>query len=203
MELINKPNETSVLQQSQIVLPNTPRTLSSFPTYHSFTERFTPDHWEDASRKPTQCVTCSSPTLTDINLAYGEGKAIAWLMAQLTVFQEKLSVPNKMSVYEVETCAQTIHDYYHHLKTTELMLFFARLLGGMYNVDWHGYVTPTKIVTALREEFMPWRNDLLHKIDEKNKKQQEKEYRSIPTMTWDEYCQLKGIDKKNPLDRMK
>ena len=190
------------MQKSQSALLSIPKSLANFPTFASFTARFAPDNWERGSRQPTKCLTCSAPTLTDINLAYGEGRSVAWLMAQLEMFQFKLNVPNKMSKFEIETCAQTIHDNYHHLKTTELMLFFARLLGGMYPVDWHGYVTPTKIVSALREHFMPWRNDLLYKIEKQQEDERRKEEGSQPKVTWEEYCQMKGINRPNPLERI-
>lgn len=190
------------MQKSQSGLPSTPKTLSSYPTFGDFVRKFTPDNWESSSRQPTKCVTCNSPTLTDINLAYGDGRSIAWLMSQLQVFQERLNVPNKMSVFEVETCAQTIHDNYHHLKTTELMLFFARLLGGMYPVDWHGYVTTTKIVTALREHFMPWRNNLLYLQEKQESERRAEENAKKPKLSWEEYCELKGIDKPNPLGKL-
>lgn len=99
-----------------------------------------------------------------------------------------------MNVYEIDTCAQTIYDSFHHLKTTELMLFFARLLGGMYPVDWHGYVTTTKIVSALRENFMPWRNDLLSKI-EKQKAQRERDaaLHNPDNMSYDEWQEIKML----------
>ena len=124
-------------------------------------------------------------------------------MAQLEAFQEKLNVQHKMTSYEIETCAQSIYDSYHHLKTSELMLFFARLLGGMYPVDWYGYVTPTKIITALREHFMPWRNNLLYKIDKQEKERKAKEDAAKPTMSWEDYARETGQDpEKSPLKRL-
>ena len=202
MELINKPNNNA-LQKSQNALPSTPKTLSNYPTFSSFAAKFSPDNWEAGSRKPTKCVTCNAPSLVEINLAYGEGRSVAWLMAQLQTFQEKLNVPNKMSVYEVETCAQTIHDHFYHLKTTELMLFFARLLGGMYPVEWHGYVTPTKIVSALREHFLPWRGELLHKIELQEQKRHAQQEASKPTVSWEEYLAMKGEEnRESPLERI-
>jgi hypothetical protein len=83
------------------------------------------------------------------------------------------------------------------------MLFLARLLGGMYPVDWYGYVTPTKIITALREHFMPWRNDLLYKIDKQEKERKAKEEASKPAMSWEDYCKETGRDPNdNPLNRL-
>lgn len=129
-----------------------------------------------------------------MRLAYNEAAPIQWLIAQLQVFQEQTNTPNKMSVAQLDTCAQIIYDNFHHLKATEIMLFLARLLGGMYPVDWHGYVTPTKIVFALREHFMPWRNDLLHKIEKNRQEQQrKKDYDNPDNMTYDEWQEIKTI----------
>lgn len=83
------------------------------------------------------------------------------------------------------------------------MLFFARLLGGMYPVDWYGYVTPTKIITALREHFMPWRNNLLYKIDKQEKERKAKEEAQKPFISWEEFCKETGRDPNdNPLNRL-
>lgn len=160
------------------------------------------------AQHPTKCLTCSSPTLTDIRLAYGSGNTIAWLIYLLTFFQENVNVPNKMTKYQLETCAQSIFDTYHHLKATEIMLFFARLAGGTYPVDWHGYVTPTKIVTALREHFMPWRNDLLYKIDRQEKEKKAREEAAKPVCTWEEWKRMKEaageetVHSDNPLKQL-
>lgn len=82
------------------------------------------------------------------------------------------------------------------------MLFLARLAGGMYPVDWHGYITPTKIVSALRDYFMPWRNDILYKIDKQEQERKQEEIRNEKGVTWEEYCRMKGINKDNPLERI-
>ena len=196
-------NDNNALQKLQSELPAIQKIQSKFPTFKEFSLRFNPSIWEGCSRQPTRCISSDAPTLFDLNSAYGDGCSIAWLMAQLEAFQEKLNVQHKMTSYEIETCAQSIYDSYHHLKTSELMLFFARLLGGMYPVDWYGYVTPTKIITALREHFMPWRNNLLYKIDKQEKERKAKEDAAKPTMSWEDYARETGQDpEKSPLKRL-
>lgn len=206
MELITKHNsESSGLETRQTSSPSTQELTSRFPTFGHFCQRFTHENAMIGAQHPTQCLTCSSPTLNDIKLAYGDGNSIAWIIYLLTFFQENINVPNKMSKYQIETCAQSIFDTYYHLKATELMLFFARLAGGMYPVEWHGYVTPTKIFTALREHFMPWRNNLLWKIDRQNQERKAKEEAQQPVCTWEEYRRMKQevgeetIHSDNPL----
>lgn len=209
MELITAKNNNdgNVLLKRQTSSLNTLEQvndiLAHYPTYSSFCDKFSPLNQAKGALHPTQCVSCQSPTLTYINLAYGDGRAIAWLILHLTFVQDSISMPNKMSRFELETCAQNIYDCYHHLKTTELMLFFARLIGGRYPVEWHGYITPTKIMSALRDYFMPWRNDLLWKIEKQEQEKKQQESDSKPTVTWQEYCRMKGINKENPIDKIK
>ncbi len=83
------------------------------------------------------------------------------------------------------------------------MLFLARLLGGMYPVDWYGTITPDKIVTALREHFMPWRNNLLHKIEKQEQQRRSEEESKNPGLTWEEYCRQTGRDpSESPLNKL-
>ena len=203
---IQNNNGNNALQTQPTSLPSTQEQINEirgkYPSFLDFCNKFTPQNAAVGAQHPTKCVTCSSPTLTYLNLAYGDGNAIAWLILHLTYFQEQMNIPNKMSAPQLETCAQTIYDNFHHLKTTEIMLFLARLLGGMYPVDWHGYITPTKIVSALRDYFMPWRNDLLYKIDKQEKQRKLEESLQEPGITWEEYCKLKGIDRPNPLTQI-
>ena len=196
-------SNNNALQKLPNELPAIQKLQNKFPTFREFSTRYNPSIWEGCSRQPTRCISSDAPTLFDVNAAYGDGCSIAWLMAQLTAFQEKLNVQHKMTSYEIETCAQTIFDHYHHLKTSEIMLFLARLLGGMYPVDWYGYVTPTKIITSLREHFMPWRNDLLYKVDKQEKERKAKEEAAKPTCTWQEFLEERGEEyRDSPIDRL-
>jgi hypothetical protein len=206
-EIVKTSNEANALQKQQTSLPSTQEQIKElrdrFPNFQSFCAKFNPQNSATGAQHPTKCITCSSPTLTYLNLAYGDGNAIAWLIWHLTFFQENINVPHKMSTMQLETCAQTIYDHYHHLKTTEVMLFLARLLGGMYPIDWCGYITPTKIMTALREHFMPWRNDLLYKLDKQEKDRKAKEDAAKPTCTWEEFLAERGEDyRDSPLERL-
>lgn len=162
------------------------RIRDRYPTFAEFAKRFSVENQTAGAGKPLKCLTCQAPTLTYINLTYGEGCAIAWLIVHLTYFQEHMNVPNKMTSVQIETCAQCIFDGYYHLKTTEIMLFLARLCGGMYPVDWHGYVTPDKIISALRDWFMPWRNEQFRRMEEERRVSGSNGDDRSPVMTWSE-----------------
>lgn len=133
-----------------------------------------PDNIEKFASRPGRCLFGTSPTLTDLRIAYGGRGDMQWLIVQLSTWQEKMNVPTKMTAWQVESCAQSITEAYGHLKASEIALFLARLLGGAYTVDWYGSVSPDKILQALREQFMPWRNNQFY-IREKRMEEQRRD----------------------------
>ena len=176
--------------------------VEKYPTTGKFILAFHPDKIEHFASYPDRCLFGNAPTLTDLRIAY-EGRAdIQWLIVQLTTFQEKLNVSQKMTSYQLETLAQTIATEFHHLKASEICLFFARLQGGAYTVDWYGSVSPDKIVGALREQFMPWRNHQFYLKEKQDEEQRREEAIHSPeNITWGEYCrEAKTIHKENPLN---
>jgi hypothetical protein len=176
------------MQQKAIVL------RIKYPKLTDLCSDYNPDKAVFFSHYPTRCITGAAPTLIDINLSYHSTASLVWLIAHITSLQEQLNVPNKMTVYQIDACAQIITERYGYLKLSEIMLFFARLKGGLYNVDWHGYITPDKLVAALREYFIPYRNDLLHKIEKDRKEREQKKQRNAhDVMTHQEWIEIKII----------
>lgn len=162
--------------------------MQAYPTFHYFVMAYHPDKMEHFASFPDRCLFGSAPTLTDIRLAYDGRADIQWLIAQLTTFQEKLNVQQKMTSYQLETCAQTIATEFHHLKTSELCLFLARLQGGAYAVDWYGSVSPDKIVSALREQFMPWRNNQFYlKEKQEEERRRDEALHDEGNISWEEW----------------
>lgn len=170
-----------------------------YPSVMEFGAAFSPDKMDKFSNYPSRCLFGKAPTLIELNLSYQDTASVQWLIAQLSVFQEQLNIPNKMTSFQLDACAQTISERFGYLKTTEIMLFLSRLKGGLYNVDWFGSVNPDKIVKALLDHFIPYRNNLYYKREKAEQERKEKEMREEPAITWEEYCKLKGINKPNPL----
>lgn len=170
-----------------------------YPTIANFGTDYSPQFLDKFSRFPTRCIFGTAPTLIDLNLSYSNTASVQWLIAQLAVFQEQINVPNKMTTSQIDACAQIISERFGYLKTSEIMLFLSRLKGGLYNVDWYGYINPDKIVTALADNYLPYRNNLYYKHQEQERRRKEAERAKEPVVTWEEYCAMKGISKKNPL----
>ena len=194
----NKPDNALTTQQS--LSPDTQRRIdglkSRYPTLlHDFADTFSVNNTSRFSAYPTRCILGNAPTLTDLNLCYGDTSAIQWLIIHLAAFQEQIGVPNKMTKWELNALAQSIADGYHYLKTTEIMLFLFRLQGGLYNVDWFSRVTPDKILNTLRSQFIPYRDKIIYYTEKQAQEKREREENSRETMSYEEYKEIEMLTK--------
>lgn len=111
-----------------------------------------------------------------------------------------MPVDKKMNSEQILALAQVISTEYYYLKTTEIMLFFSRLLGGSYKVQFFNRIDPNTIIEVLSQQFIPQRNKIFN--DEIKRKQKEKEKADKDNITWEEYCKRKNINKPNPLNKL-
>ena len=204
-ETTNNSNVSNGLTKVQPLSPSTERRIrgliGKYPTTGKFILAFHPDKIEHFASYPDRCLFGEAPTLTDLRLAYDGRADLQWLIVQLTTFQEKLNVSQKMTSYQLETLAQTIATEFHHLKASEICLFLARLQGGSYTVDWYGSVSPDKIVSALREQFMPWRNNQFYQKEKREEEQKREEALHSPNnVTWEEWLEMKKQNKENVIN---
>ena len=117
-----------------------------------------------------------------------------------------MNIQTKMTSWQLESCAQSILEKYSHLKVSEIVLFLTRLQGGAYSVDWFGVISPDKILSALREQFMPWRNNQFYqkeKRDEERKREEQIHSKdNISYEQWKREKQERGeeiIHNENPI----
>ena len=79
------------------------------------------------------------------------------------------------------------------------MLFCMWFRGGCYNHIFGSNVDPLQLMVALRM-FIGERNEMItrYEQDERNERQR-MEREQHPPITWEEYCERRGISKQNPL----
>ena len=136
-----------------------------------------------------------------MDLAWGDGASVSWLIVQLTSFQEKINIPNKMTPHQLEACAILIKNTFGHLKTTELMLFLGMVLGGDFSIDFHGYIQPSKIIDAIRDKFIPYRNRILDDVYQREQEEQrQRDLIDNPPISPEEYKKRTGSDISRTLD---
>lgn len=160
-----------------------------------FLSKVNPDAQTSFASKPDKAVMGDYPTLRDIDVAYGKGFASMWLVPQIDNLARYTGAKNLTEVQQ-EELARVIAADCRHLKITELLLFFYRFKTGRYG-RFYGTVDPMVITCALRE-FVNERNIMIDKfIQEERERKAEEEKK--PAVTWEEYCEMKGINKPNPL----
>lgn len=154
---------------------------------------------------PDRCYFGTSPSLATINKTYGNTASVQWLIIMITHLNE-YSAARKMDSYQIEMCARAINTNYYYLKASELMLFFSRLIGGIYGKVFYGSVDPTGITAALHDSFIPERELAYQKMErEKRMSEIERQRATPPTneerrklqSVIDRVCKKFGIDNKD------
>ena len=133
------------------------------------------------------------PTLTDINIAYGNGFAEDWLLPQLVNISKHVGARN-MNAEQLTELAGLIATEYRHFKITELLFFFYRFKTGRYG-RFYGTVDPMVIMCALRE-FSDERYVMIDRIEHEMADRREKEENAVrKTKTYEEYLQTKSLSR--------
>lgn len=156
-----------------------PRVVSLL-TRHSdlqtFMQAMQPDLQYIYGRDERRAMLCEAPTLTVIDLTYGENAAAIWLTAQLTDLGIYAGVKDTLNERQYMQLAWMIVGEFGFLKASELMLFFYRLKAGRYG-HFYGSVDPMVIMETLRTRFMPERAAV---IDEAENEQRRREREQLP-----------------------
>lgn len=116
-----------------------------------------------------------SPTLTDLNIAYGDNTAVAWLIPQIYRVSEFCGCKDKMSNEQLYETAVTIASSVGYLRISELLLFFGWFKMGKYG-KFYGSVDPMKITNSLIDDFMKDRNSYMIKIHQIQMEKMHKAY---------------------------
>lgn len=169
---------------------------SRFGTKKQFLSKVNPDTQVCFVLNTKAAVMGDYPTLRDICAAYGKNFSIEWLIPLIDNLALYTGARNLKEAQQLEL-ARIIAAEYRHLKITEVLLFFARFKAGRYG-RFYGSVDPMVITCALRD-FIRERNELINYYEQEKKNNKSNNEQPV---TWQEYCQMKGISKPNPLTQL-
>ena len=162
--------------------------LTKYGPRDHFMLTFNPDYQRMICGNSDVCFFGEHPTLAELNRAYGEETAFAWLIPQLTNLSEYCGCREKLQGKQLENCADVIAMEFYFLKVSELMLFFHRFKTGRYG-RFYGSVDPLIITTSLRE-FIVERAVAYEKHDQEERERRAAEHRRR-AITYDEYLRRK------------
>lgn len=163
---LQNPNALPMRQQSHSLL--TKKEQLPRPNVQDNGQRllasFNPSDQATFCSNHEDCIMGNYPTLAQINNSpdYPAGTAQTWVTTQLTNYSEFCGVKGKLTGDALADCANRIVKNYYYLKLSEVMLFFSMLKDGYFISEFYGSVDPSKILRALRTDFLAYR---AHYID--------------------------------------
>lgn len=156
---------------------------------NEFLLKVNPEAGYKFARNVRAALTRDYPTLTEIDMAYGDGTADNWLVAQIADLALFTGAKNLDKYQQLQT-ARLISSQYYFLKITELLVFFQWMKGGKYG-RFYGSVDPMQITATLRD-FICDRNDLLYQYEEEERKRKQEDYdREHPPISREEWEKIK------------
>jgi hypothetical protein len=120
----------------------------TFPSFNEFCEKFNPDTQEHFADERKTILNDYS-TLEMIDLAYGQNKAVEWLVAQLADLNAYCGIIN-MRDDQTQRLAKVIYAEHKNTKFSEFMAFFLRFKGGVFG-HFYGNVEPMVIASHLHD----------------------------------------------------
>lgn len=165
--------------------------LKKFDNVKSFLSGCNPSVQLSACRNPDNCFFGISPTLTELDMAYGPRTAEMWLVPQITDVSLSCGLKEDASEEQIATVAVGIITMYSWLKIGELLLFFFYFKCGKYLKFYSRF--DTQIFMQSLRLFL---DDRVVKYDAHDRlvqarKDEEDRKKAI---TYEEYLKLKGKD---------
>lgn len=129
----------------------------------------------------------NAPTLTYIDLCYGEGSAIVWLVGWISNVYSSCGFVNGQVTDTMKVSAATaIMQEYYYLNLRELVVFFRMFIAGKF-CTFFGNPNP-QVITSSLNMFLKGRNDVVARIETKRQAEKElTEARCSTPMTYEEW----------------
>lgn len=152
-----------------------------------------------------KAVASKSPTFHDVSNYFEESSTLFWLRFHIAETFAFLGIYDRASVYQIRHTAELIlqHEIYGQLTLDEFLCFLQRFKQGRYGKIFNSnHPNPQEFLQCLE----PFWNELSHErgkqAERERQEQIARDRRSPENITWEQYCQEKGLTKENPLNRI-
>jgi hypothetical protein len=152
-----------------------------------------------------KAVASNAPTFHDVSDMFGEQATKFWLRFHIAETFAFLGIYDTASKFQVQQTADLIlsHEIFGQLTLDEFLCFLQRFKRGDYGKIYNSArPNPQEFLQCLQ----PFWNELSYQRGKKaEKERQEAISRAVHSpnnITWEQYCQEKGIEKENPLNRI-
>ena len=162
---------------------------------NEFLQKVTPDTGYRFAKNIEAALTRDYPTLSEVDMTYGDGTSDNWLVVQLADVA-MFTGTRRFDKYQQTATARLITSQYFYLKITELLVFFQWFKSGKYG-RFFGNVDPMVVTCALRD-FVVERNERLAIYEQEQRKaKEEEERRENPPISYEEWKRIKAEREKN------
>ena len=144
----------------------TPKWMDRHPTFESLSEHYAKRYWADIIQTPLRAYTATCPLLGQLDEIYGTGRGEEWLATQLIELLVTSNAQPTSQIYEsIRTFVGSFAVTARAFRLTELMLFFARYKGGLYDSSFVAFDV-RRIGHAFFHEYLPQRRTELGRVEE-------------------------------------
>ena len=150
-----------------------------------------------------KAVASKAPSFHDVSAFWGEDATRFWLRLHIAETFAFLGIYDTASKFQVQQTADLIlsHEIFGQLTLDEFLCFLQRFKRGDYGKIYNSArPNPQEFLMCLQ----PFWNELSYqrgKQAEKERQEQiSRELHSGDNISWEQYCQEKGINKENPLE---
>lgn len=141
----------------------------------------------------SEAYKSDAPTLTYLDLCYGEGSAITWLVAWVSDVYGICGFVGKEITDNIKIATvNAIMREYYYLNLNEMVVFFKMFLAGKFEKF---YKTPNpQVITSSLNEFITFRMSAVKEIEVNRRKEKEKLEEAITkrnAVSYDEWVAMK------------
>lgn len=156
-----------------------------YPDLDAFMVSMNPSAQQYCAEHTDRVFNGNAPSMVVMDTAYGKDAATRWMLPQLLNLALYCGVKEKLDVEQATELARIIRTEFGYLNAAELMLFFYRFKSGRYG-RFYGAVDPLEIMIALREHFIPERNQKISELENRAEAKRAEEHRK-DVITYEEY----------------
>ena len=144
----------------------TPKWMDRHPTFESLSQHYAKRYWSDIIQLPLRAYTAVCPLLGQLDELYGTGRGEEWVSLQLIELLVTSNAQPTTQIYEsIRTFVASFAVTARAFRLTELMLFFARYKGGLYDNSFVAFDV-RRIGHAFFHEYLPQRRSELGLVEE-------------------------------------
>lgn len=152
-----------------------------------------------------KAVASKSPTFHDVSNFYEESATLFWLRFHIAETFTFLGIYDRASVYQIRETAELIirHEIFGQLTLDEFLCFLQRFKQGRYGKIYNSNrPNPQEFLQCLEPFWNELSRERGKQADRERIEQIARDRNSPDNISWEQFCEERGITSENPLNRL-